>query len=93
MSVEGIRNGFQAFMQTMPSPEVLDLFALDVASLFVHLTIAGYTSLVERASLLDERKCPQGLRANLARKQEALGRLERLGHEMSQSLLASAGGD
>jgi ferritin-like metal-binding protein YciE len=91
LSVEGIRSGFQEFLRTRPSPQVQELFALDAARRFLHLTIAGYTSLVDWAALLNESQCAQELMANLAQKQEGLGKLERLGHQMSQRLLASAG--
>jgi ferritin-like metal-binding protein YciE len=90
-TVEGMRSGFQEFIATRPSPEVQDLFALDAAARFAHLAIAAYKILVDWAVLLDESQCAQMLQANLGQKQEGAGKLERIGHRMSEQLLTTAG--
>lgn len=89
-TVEGIRSGFQAFAALQPSPPVLDLFVIDTARRFMSYSIASYSGLVDWAVIMNEVHCAENLFTNLVQKQEAAGMLTRIGHELSERLLAAA---
>jgi ferritin-like metal-binding protein YciE len=89
-TVEGIRGGFEEFLRLEPSPEVQDLFAIDTAMRFMHFAIASYKTLVTWTVLAGESGCTQSLLANLVQKEESAGKLQRIGHELGERLLASA---
>jgi ferritin-like metal-binding protein YciE len=88
-TVEGMRSGFEEFTKLRPSPEVLDLFALDTAMRFMHFGIASYKGLVDWAVLMGKSECTQSLQANVVQKEESAGKLERIGHEMRERILAT----
>jgi ferritin-like metal-binding protein YciE len=89
-AVEGMRAEFQAFLGRQPSAEVLQLYALDSAMELAHTGIASYRGLVDKAVLMEETQCAQILQTNLVRMEENASTLERIGHEMSQRILAIA---
>jgi ferritin-like metal-binding protein YciE len=55
-----------------------------------HYGIGTYRGLVDKAVVMGETRCAQTLQANLVRKEESAGRLERIGHDMNQRVMATA---
>jgi ferritin-like metal-binding protein YciE len=88
--VEGIRGRFQRFLVLQPAPEMLDLFALSTAERLIHYGIASHRSLLQLADIIGERKCSENLRTDLVEKESSASKLERVGPEISQQLLAAA---
>lgn len=89
-TAEGLRNGFQVFIALKPSPEAVELFAVDTAMRLAHFAIASYKRLVDRALLMGDSQCAQMLQSNLTQKEESAGKLDRLGHEMGQRFHVAA---
>jgi ferritin-like metal-binding protein YciE len=89
-AVDGMRADFQAFLNHQPVREVFEMYALGAATKLAHFGLASYNGLVDKATLMGESECAQILLTNLVQKQESVGRLERVGHEMGQRVLAAA---
>ncbi len=89
-AIEGIQREFQAMTAKQPAPEVLAMFILDSAMKVEHYEIATYRGLVDKAMLMEETECAQILQTNLVQEEETAGKLERVSHDMSQEVLASA---
>jgi ferritin-like metal-binding protein YciE len=89
LTVDGMRAEFQAFYGRGPSAETMQLYALGSAMRLAHLGIAGYRELVDKAVLMAEAECAQILQTSLVQKEENAAILERIGHEMSERVLAA----
>jgi ferritin-like metal-binding protein YciE len=89
LAVDGMRAEFQAFYGRQPSPETTQLYALSAAMRLAHLGIASYRELVDKAVLMAEAECAQILQTSLVQKEENAATLERIGHEMSERVLAA----
>jgi ferritin-like metal-binding protein YciE len=89
-AIEGIRREYEEVVAQQPSPDVLTMFALGGAMKVEHYEIATYRGLVDKAMLMGETQCAQILQTNLVEEEDTAGKLERLSHEMSQRMLATA---
>jgi ferritin-like metal-binding protein YciE len=89
-AIEGIRTEYEEVVAQQPSPDVLTMFVLGSAMKVEHYEIATYRGLVDKAMLMGETECAQILQTNLVEEEETAGKLERLSHEMSQRMLATA---
>jgi ferritin-like metal-binding protein YciE len=90
LAVDGMRADYQQFMSQQPSPETMEMFAVGAMLKGGHYGLGGYKSLVDKAMLMGETQCAQFLQTNLVINEESIGRLERIGHEMSQRVMATA---
>lgn len=89
-TVQAMRGRVEDFVSLQPSPEVLELHTVSAAMRLAHFGIASYRSLVDRAMLMEKSDCAQSLQANLVQKEEFAGRLERVGHEITQKMFVPA---
>jgi ferritin-like metal-binding protein YciE len=89
VTIDGMRAELQTFLNQQPAREVFEMHALAAATMLAHYGAAGYKELVDKAMLMAETDCAQALLTNLIQKEESVGRLERVGHEMGQRVLAS----
>jgi ferritin-like metal-binding protein YciE len=55
-----------------------------------HFGIGSYKGLIDKALLMGDARCAQLLQSNLVIDEESTGRCERIGHEMSQRVMATA---
>jgi ferritin-like metal-binding protein YciE len=90
LAVDGMRADYQQFMSQQPSPEALEMFTIGASMKLAHYGIGTYRGLVDKAVVMGETRCAQTLQANLVRKEESAGRLERIGHDMNQRVMATA---
>ncbi|HEX5598453.1 MAG TPA: DUF892 family protein [Micromonosporaceae bacterium] len=88
-AVGGLRERFELFARMQPAPEILDLFALDVALRLKYLGIVAYQEVIDLGNLLGEDACQQFLQDNLKRKQQNAARLEKLRDKMHRQLFAT----
>jgi ferritin-like metal-binding protein YciE len=90
LAVDGMRADFQQFMSQNPSPETMEMFTAGAMSKASHYGLGSYKSLIDKAMLMGETQCAQLLQTNLVMTEESIGRLDRVGHEMSQRVMATA---
>jgi ferritin-like metal-binding protein YciE len=81
---EGAQKDFERFLGTRPSPELLDLFVVDMAWAVINFKIGVCARMADAAAALSQHECEEGLRSNLEQKQESLPKFELLGREMKQ---------
>jgi ferritin-like metal-binding protein YciE len=89
-AVDGMRAEFQTFASQQPSPEMMAMYGVGAALKLSEFGVGAYKSLMDKAMLMGETQCAQILQTNLVHKEESVGMLERVGHDMSQRMLASA---
>lgn len=87
--VEGIRTGYEQFVQLQPTPLALDIFALLAALRFAHYGIASYKGTVLLSEVLCEQVCLGKLQAILRQKTESAKRLEEIGRQAAAELRAT----
>jgi ferritin-like metal-binding protein YciE len=90
LAVDGMRADFQQFMSQNPSPETMEMFTAGAMSKASHYGLGSYKSLIDKAMLMGETQCAQLLQTNLVMTEESIGRLDRVGHELSQRVMATA---
>lgn len=90
LAVDGMRAEFQQFMSQNPSPETMEMYGVGMMLKASHYGLGSYKGLIDKAMLMGETQCAQMLQTNLVITEESTGRLERIGHEMSQRVMATA---
>jgi ferritin-like metal-binding protein YciE len=90
LAVDGMRADYQQFMSQNPSPETMEMFTVGAMLKASHYGLGSYKSLIDKAMIMGETQCAQLLQTNLVISEESTGRLERIGHEMSQRVMATA---
>jgi ferritin-like metal-binding protein YciE len=90
LAVDGMRAEYQQFISQNPSPETMEMFTVGSMLKAAHFGLGSYKSLIDKAMLMGENQCAQVLQTNLVINEESTGRLERIGHEMSQRVMATA---
>jgi ferritin-like metal-binding protein YciE len=90
LAVDGMRAEFQQFMSQNPSPETMQMYAVGSMIKSGHFGIGTYKGLIDKAMLMGDTRCGQLLQSNLVIDEESTGRLERIGHEMSMRVMATA---
>ncbi|HEX5541188.1 MAG TPA: DUF892 family protein [Micromonospora sp.] len=88
-SVSGLQQRFELFARMQPAPEIMDLFALDIAIRNKYLGIVAYHEMIDLAKLLNEEQCVQTLQDNLNHKQQNAKRLEQLRDKLHRELFAT----
>jgi ferritin-like metal-binding protein YciE len=88
--IDGLRQDLQQVMTQSPSADVLSMKALGTAMKAAHFEIASYRGLVDKAVLMGDTPSSQILQSILVQVEETAATHERLSHEMSQRLLATA---
>lgn len=89
-TVEGALAELRQFMNQQPSPEAIEMYAVDSLLKMSHLGIGSYKGLVDKAMTMSQPQCAQLLQNNLVIKEEDAGRMERISHEMNQRIMATA---
>lgn len=84
--VDGMRAGYETFVQMRPSCEVLDLYALLTAMRFMYFAIGNYKGIIYCTRLINQADCSQSLERNLAQKQASAEALEKIGQRMAREL-------
>jgi ferritin-like metal-binding protein YciE len=90
LPIDAMHAQLQAFAGEQPSPAVMEMKVLGTALDIAYFEIASYKSLVDKAILMGQTQCAQILRASLVMNEEVAGRLQRIGHEVNQRVLATA---
>ncbi|MCW2904350.1 MAG: hypothetical protein JWO67_6615 [Streptosporangiaceae bacterium] len=90
LAVDGMIAEFNQFIRQEPSPEALDMFTVGKELKISSFQGATYKGLVDKSTLMGQTQCAQHLQTNLVQVDEAAGRFERLGHDISQRALAPA---
>jgi ferritin-like metal-binding protein YciE len=90
LAVDGMRAEFQQFMSQNPSPETMQMYAVGSMIKSGHFGIGTYKGLIDKAMLMGDTRCGQLLQSNLVIDEESTGRCERIGHEMSMRVMATA---
>jgi ferritin-like metal-binding protein YciE len=90
LAVDGMRAEYQQFMSQQPSPEALEMYTVGSMLKLSHFGLGSYKGLVDKAMIMGETQCAQILQTNLVRNEESTGRLERISHDMSQRVMATA---
>lgn len=90
LTVDGMRAEFQQFANQQPSPDVLDMCVVGKELKTSSMMSGTYQGLVDKATLMGQTSCAQFLQSNLVQVDEAKGRVQRLGHDISQQALAPA---
>ncbi|MGC9666211.1 ferritin-like domain-containing protein [Planosporangium sp. 12N6] len=90
LAIDGMRAESQQFMSQNPSPQVLDMYVAGASSKLAHFGSATYKGLVGKATMMGDTRCAQALQANLVMKEDSATRWERVGHEVSQRVMATA---
>lgn len=88
-AVDGIRTDFEEFTRLQPTPEILDLYALDTAKRFTHIAIATYQNLTDTAQALKHHTCHGKLNTNLTDKQQSATHLEHIRNTVAQQISAT----
>ncbi|NJC72115.1 DUF892 family protein [Planosporangium thailandense] len=90
LMVDGVRAEAQQFMSQQPSPECLEMFAVGTMMKLSAYGSGAYAGLVDKATSMGQTQCAQILASNLVMKEESVGRLKRISHEMNQRVMATA---
>jgi ferritin-like metal-binding protein YciE len=90
LAVDGMRAEYQQFMSQNPSPETMEMYTCGMMLKASHFGLGSYKSLIDKAMLMGENQCAQILQTNLVINEESSGRMERIGHEMSRRVMATA---
>jgi ferritin-like metal-binding protein YciE len=88
--VDGMHADYQRFLSLEPSSVAVDMYTFDCAMKLSHFGIGSYKALVDRSVLMGKVECAQVLQSNLVMNMESVGRLERISHEISQRIMATA---
>lgn len=85
--IEGIKQEHDTFAQQQPSQELLTMFDVGGAIKIEHYEIAAYRGLIDKAILLGQPGVAHGLQTILMQEQATAGKLERIAHEMGETML------
>ena len=88
--VDGLRQDYQQVLQQNPPPDVVAMKALGTAMKAAQFEVGSYRGLVDKSVLIGDTPTSQNLQDILIQVEEAAATHERLSHEMSQRVLASA---
>lgn len=87
-AVDGLRTRFQTFARMQPAAEALDMFVLGTTLRVTYLGIAAYREAADLAEILGQSQCTEHLRTNVTNKEEFAEKVERLGLDMGNRLVA-----